>query len=63
METLTLVIILALVSTVSALIFGLVSMGKGGKFDQEFGEGFMWARVILQGLSVALLLLALWLHN
>ena len=63
METLTLVIILALVSTVSALVFGLVSMGKGGKFDQEFGEGFMWARVILQGLSVALLLLALWLHN
>ena len=63
METLTLVIILALVSTVSALVFGLVSMGKGGKFDEEFGEGFMWARVILQGASVALLLLALWLHN
>ena len=63
METLTLVIILALVSTLSALVFGLVSMGKGGKFDEEFGEGFMWARVILQGLSVALLLLALWLHN
>jgi hypothetical protein len=62
-ETLTLVIILALVSTVSALVFGLVSMGKGGKFDEEFGEGFMWARVILQGASVALLLLALWLHN
>ena len=63
METLTLVIILALVSTVSALVFGLVSMGKGGKFDEEFGEGFMWARVIMQGLSVALLLLALWLHR
>jgi len=61
-ETLTLVIVLALVSTVSALLFGLMSMGKGGSFDKDYGEGFMWARVILQGLSVALLLLALWLH-
>jgi hypothetical protein len=63
LETLTLVIILALVSTVSALVFGIVSMSKGGKFDEEFGEGFMWARVIMQGASVALLLLALWLHQ
>ena len=62
METLTFVIVLALVSTVAALLFGLVSMGKGGAFDKDFGEGFMWARVILQGLSVALLILALWLH-
>ena len=63
METLTLIIVLALVSTVAALIFGLVSMGKGGRFDEEFGEGFMWARVILQGLAIVLLLLALWLHS
>jgi hypothetical protein len=61
-ETLTFVIILALVTTVAALLFGLMAMGKGGKFDEEYGEGFMWARVILQGLAVVLLVLALWLH-
>jgi D-3-phosphoglycerate dehydrogenase len=61
-ETLTFVIILALVTTVAALLFGLMAMAKGGKFDEEYGEGFMWARVILQGLAVALLILALWLH-
>lgn len=62
MESLTIVIVLALVATVSALLFGLMSMGKGGTFDQDYGEGFMWARVILQGLAVGLLILALWLH-
>jgi hypothetical protein len=61
-NTLTIVIILALVATVAALLMGIVSMGKGGTFDKDFGEGFMWARVILQGLAVALLVLALWLH-
>ena len=62
MNILTFVIVLALVSTVAALLFGLMSMSKGGAFDKEYGEGFMWARVILQGLSVLLLILALWLH-
>ena len=62
MNTLTLVIVLALISTISALAFGLVAMGKGGDFDQRYGETFMWGRVILQGLSIILLGLALWLN-
>lgn len=59
MDLLTVVIILALVATVVALLFGLTSMGQGGSFDKDFGTGFMWARVGLQGLAVALLVLAL----
>jgi hypothetical protein len=62
MDLLTIVIILALVATVVALLFGLVSMGQGGSFDQSFGTRFMWARVALQGLAVALLVLALLLR-
>ena len=62
MDLLTIVIILALVATVVALLFGLVSMGQGGSFDKNFGTGFMWARVGLQGLAVALLVLALLLR-
>lgn len=62
MDLLTLVIILALLATVIALLFGLTALGQGGSFDRHFGAGFMWARVGLQGLAVALLVLALFLR-
>jgi hypothetical protein len=59
MDLLTIVIILALLATVLALLLGLMSLGQGGSFDRDFGTGFMWARVGLQGLAVGLLVLAL----
>ena len=62
MDILTLVIILALLATVVALCFGLISLGQGGSFDKDFGTGFMWARVGLQGLAIGLLVLALFLR-
>jgi hypothetical protein len=62
MDLLTVVIILALLATVVALLFGLMSLGQGGNFDKDFGTGFMWARVGLQALAVSLLVLALFLR-
>jgi hypothetical protein len=62
MDPLTVVIIIALVATFVALLFGLTSLGQGGSFDKAFGTSFMWARVGLQGLAVALLVLALLLR-
>lgn len=62
MDFLTIVIILALLATVVTLLFGLMSLGQGGRFDEDFGTGFMWARVGIQGIAVALLILALFLR-
>jgi hypothetical protein len=62
MDLMTLVIILALLATVTALLFGLTSLGQGGSFDRHFGTRFMWARVGLQGLAVVLLVVALLLR-
>ncbi len=59
MDILTVIIIFALLATVVALLFGLVSMGQGGRFDKKFGTGFMWARVGFQAGAVILLLIAL----
>jgi hypothetical protein len=58
-DFLSIIIVLALIATAGALFMGLKSMGKGGDYDQEHSEQFMWARVGLQGLAVALLILAL----
>ncbi len=58
MDLLTIVIILALLATAVALLLGLMSLGQGGSFDKDFGTGFMWARVGLQGFAVALLVIA-----
>lgn len=63
MNALTIVIILALILTVIVLFTGLVSMGHGGKFDEKHGTQFMFARVGLQGLTLLLLLFALYLVN
>jgi hypothetical protein len=62
MDLLTIIIILALLATVVALIFGLMSLAQGGSFDKDFGTGFMWARVGSQGLAIGLLILALFLR-
>jgi hypothetical protein len=54
------VIGLALAAVVGILLFGVVSMAIGGKFDQKWSNRLMRMRVIAQ--AVALLLLSvLWL--
>ena len=51
---------LALLAVVGILLFGVVSMAIGGKFDQKWSNRLMRMRVIAQ--AVAILLLAiLWL--
>jgi hypothetical protein len=51
-------IICALIATVVVLGLGLRSMAKGGEYDKEHAEKFMWERVALQGLVVILLVAA-----
>jgi len=58
MSVVNLLIIGALIATVVVLALGLRSMAKGGKYDQEHAEKFMWERVALQALVVILLIVA-----
>ena len=57
------VIIGALMATVVVLGLGLRSMARGGDYDKQHAEKFMWERVALQALVVALLLAAAVLLN
>jgi len=59
MTLLTVVIVLAMLGTAAALIWGVGSMAHGGKFDQRHSQQLMFARVGLQGVTLLLLLIAL----
>lgn len=60
---LNIIIILALLATMSALGLGLLSMGIGGSLDKDYGERFMWLRIGLQAVTVALIITALIVTN
>lgn len=63
MGLINLLVIAALVATVVVLGLGLSSMARGGAYDREHAEKFMWERVGLQALVVVLLLAAALLLN
>jgi hypothetical protein len=63
MSIVNVLVIAALVATVVVLSLGLRSMARGGTYDKEHAEKFMWERVALQGLVVVLLLAAAVLLN
>jgi uncharacterized membrane protein SpoIIM required for sporulation len=63
MSVVNLLIIAALIATVVVLALGLRSMARGGKYDQEHAEKFMWERVALQAFVVVLLLVAAFLTS
>ena len=63
MNPLTLVILVGMLATIIALAAGVVSMMHGGKFDREHSGQLMMTRVGAQGLTLALLIVALLLAN
>ena len=63
MSIVNMLVIAALVATVVVLVLGLRSMARGGDYDKEHAEKFMWERVILQGLVVVLLIAAAIMMN
>ena len=50
-------LVVALVGTLAVLIAGLVAMMRGGEFNRKYGNKLMRARVAMQALAIALLLL------
>ncbi len=58
MNLISMLVVAALVATVVVLAMGLRSMARGGEYDREHAEKFMWERVALQGLVIVLLLVA-----
>ena len=63
MNILTVVIIVALLMTIGLAGTGVWSMAHGGEFDKKHSTQLMFARVAMQGLTVLLLLFAVYLAS
>jgi hypothetical protein len=59
MNILTLMVVLALIATFAALVWGVGSMAHGGSYDDKHSEEIMFTRVGLQALAFVLIVLAL----
>ena len=59
MNALTVIaLIVAMTAVLAVMGLGIFSMAKGGDFNKKYGNKLMQARVILQGVALALLALA-----
>ena len=63
MSGINMLIIAAVIATVVVLTRGLSSMARGGTYDKEHAEKFMWERVALQLLVIILLVAAAVVFN
>jgi hypothetical protein len=63
MDVLNFAIIGALLMTVGLIGTGIWSMAHGGEFDRQHSTQLMFARVGMQGVTIILLLLAIYLAN
>lgn len=63
MNILNMVIVVALLMTVAVIGTGIWSMAHGGEFDEKHSSQLMIARVGMQGITVLLLLFAVFLSS
>lgn len=56
--TFFILMIIAMVLTLLSLGIGLAGMVKGGEFNKKYGNKLMQARVVMQGVALALFALA-----
>ncbi len=58
MSLLTITVVFALIATIGTLAWGLGSMAVGGTYDEKHSEQLMFARIGIQAVAFAVLLIA-----
>jgi hypothetical protein len=59
MTLLTTLLLIAMLATLAVLAIGLAGFFHGGEFNRKYGNKLMQARVALQAVAIALLLVIL----
>lgn len=57
MNTLLVLLLIAMIAVVGILIFGLIAMAKGGDFNAKYGNKMMRWRVAVQAFAVILIVI------
>lgn len=57
MNTLLVLLLIAMIAVVGVLVFGLIAMAKGGEFNEKYGNRMMRWRVALQAFAVVLIVI------
>lgn len=50
-------LMLAMLATLGVLLFGVLTMARGGEFNRRYGNKLMRARVLLQGIALLILVI------
>lgn len=58
MSPIELFIVVALLATIAVTIAGIVSMSRGGEYDETHSNGLMVTRCCVQALTIGLLAIA-----
>ncbi len=56
-------IIAAIAATALVVVIGIISMAKGGEFNQKHGNKLMRLRIIMQAVAVLLIMASFWFGN
>jgi len=56
-------IIAAVVGTALVLLFGVLTMARGGKFNRKYGNKLMRLRILMQAIAVVLIMIGLWIAS
>ncbi|MCP4289525.1 MAG: twin transmembrane helix small protein [Gammaproteobacteria bacterium] len=57
----TFLVVVALLATIASLVWGLVSMVRGGEYDESHSAKLMNTRIAFQGFALIVILIALFL--
>jgi hypothetical protein len=55
--------LISMALVVLSLVAGMIAMLKGGEFNKKYGNKLMRARVTMQGIALAMFVLAVWSQN
>jgi threonine/homoserine/homoserine lactone efflux protein len=56
-------ILAAVIATALVLLFGMLTMARGGDFNRKYGNKLMRLRILMQFIAVVLIMIGIWLAS
>jgi len=56
-------IIAAVAATALVLLFGVLTMARGGEFNRRYGNKLMQLRIVVQAIAVVLIMIGIWIAS